>query len=173
MTLHDRLEALAWLACIGVTSMACSKPAVPTEAPTVPATSAAPTDGDDHARADAAASDADGALAPATVTAEWSRTWTIAPGGMAEINLELEAGDTMAATFSTDGAPLQWNVHSHERGAALVHARGEDASGELRHDVHEAGMYSFLWWSEQQAPVRLTVVLTHGAAKIHSTHPAE
>lgn len=92
---------------------------------------------------------------------------------MAEINLELGAGDTMAATFSTDGAPLQWNVHSHEGSDAIIHARGEGASGELRHDAAKTGMYSFLWHNEQRAPVRLTVELTSGSASVHSTHPAE
>lgn len=92
---------------------------------------------------------------------------------MAEINLALQDGDAMAATFSSDGAPMKWNVHSHEGREAIIHAQGEDASGELRHAAAKGGMYSFLWLNEGRASVRLTVELTSGAGKVHSTHPAE
>lgn len=107
------------------------------------------------------------------IDAEWSRTWTIEPGRIAEVNLALAAGATMAATFSTDGAPLSWNVHSHEGDDAIIHAEGKDASGELRHVVTKGGMVSFLWINDGPAPVRLTVELTRGGGRVHSTHPAD
>lgn len=153
LSLAWRREVLGLIAGASVALAACGKPAAP--ATEVPASaSASPT------------------ASPATDTA-WSRTWTVAPGDMAEINFELAAGATMAATFSTDGAALKWNVHSHEGREAIIHAEGEGAAGELRHTVTKDGMASFLWVNEGRAPVRLTVELTSGAAEVHSTHPAE
>lgn len=60
----------------------------------------------------------------------------IAPGDMAEINLALEAGETMEATFSTDGGTLKWNVHSHEGNEVIIHSEGQDAS--RVHSTHPA-----------------------------------
>lgn len=152
MTRKSIDEAIRLLAGAGVALAACGRPAPATEVP---------------------ASASGSPAAPPATDAAWSRTWTVAPGDMAEINLELAAGDTMAATFSTEGAALKWNVHSHEDREAIIHAQGEDAAGELRHTVSKGGMYSFLWVNQGRAPVRLTVELTSGAAKVHSTHPAE
>lgn len=146
MSPKDVLQALGLLAGAGVALAACAKPTSP--ATEVPA-------------------------ARGGAETAWSRTWTIAPGDMAEINLELEAGDTMTARFSTDGAPCKWNVHSHEGSHAIIHAEGEGPSGELHHGAVKRGMYSFLWLNEGRASVRLTVELTSGAGKVHSTHPAE
>jgi hypothetical protein len=179
------MKTLGLLAGAGVALVACAKPSSPaTEVPAAASGSESclhaegccgghvPGDascGEDRA---AAADPVDPATHPGTET-EWSRTWTIAPGDMAEVNLELDAGDTMTARFSTDGDPLKWNVHSHEGSHAIIHSEGEDASGELHHGVAKRGMYSFLWRNEGRAPVRLTVELVSGAGKVHSTHPAE
>lgn len=148
MTRKSIYEVMGLLASAGVMLVACGKPAAPTTE--VPEATASPATG-----------------------AAWSRTWTIDPGDMAEVNFELAAGDTMAATFSTDGPALKWNVHSHEGREAIIHAQGEEPRGELRHTATKGGMYSFLWLNEGASPVRLTVELTSGAAKVHSTHPAE
>lgn len=92
---------------------------------------------------------------------------------MAEINLELAAGDTMAATFSTDGPALAWNVHSHRGDEATIHSEGSDVAGTLRHAANEAGMVSFLWVNRGAAPVVLQIELVlGGTARVHSTHPA-
>jgi hypothetical protein len=189
MKRRNVLETLGLLAAAGAALSACAKNTSPaTEVPA--ASSPAPASeesclhaegccgghepGDGSCGEDrAAAADRHEATEPPTADAKWSRTWTIVPGDMAEINLALEDGDTMAATFSTDGAPLKWNVHSHEGREAIVHAQGEGASGELRHGVAKGGMYSFLWLNEGRASVRLTVELESGASKVHSTHPAE
>lgn len=114
------------------------------------------------------------AQAPAPAAAvPWTREWTVAPGGFAEINLELAAGDTMSATFATDGGSLVWDVHSHEGHEVTTHAQGNDAAGTIQHVTRDGGMVSFLWKNEGPTPVRLTVELGRGAAKVHSTHPAE
>jgi hypothetical protein len=103
----------------------------------------------------------------------WTRRWVVAPGDMAEINVELAAGDTMAATFSADGAALSWNVHSHRGDEAIIHDEGSDATGTLRHTSKEAGMVSFLWMNRGAAPVVLRIDLVlGGTARVHSTHPA-
>lgn len=103
----------------------------------------------------------------------WMRRWVVAPGDMAEINVELAAGDTMAATFSTDGAALAWNVHSHRGDEAIIHDEGSDAAGTLRHTANEAGMVSFLWMNRGTTPVALRIELVlGGTARVDSTHPA-
>lgn len=103
----------------------------------------------------------------------WTRRWVVAPGDMAEINVELGAGDTMAATFSTDGAALSWNVHSHRGDEAVIHDEGSDATGTLRHASNEGGMVSFLWMNRSTTPVVLRIDLVlGGTARVHSTHPA-
>jgi hypothetical protein len=190
MKAMDILRTLGLLAGAGAASSACAKPTspaieVPAASSPAPATGESclhsegccgghePGDGscgEDRASADDPSRVAAG---KPTADAKWSRTWTIAPGDMAEINLALEDGDTMAAAFSTDGATVKWNVHSHEGREAIIHAQGEDVSGQLRHAVAKGGMYSFLWLNGGHAPVRLTVELTSGAARVHSTHPAE
>lgn len=192
MTLKDILETLGLLIGTGAALAGCSsKPS--SHATEVPAaaqtTTSSPTDGEECLHSDgccgghtpgdatcgegkAKADGGDPGSDPAS-TGAWSRTWTIAPGGMAEINLELAAGEAMTATFSTEGAPLKWNVHSHEGNEAVIHAQGSAASGEPRHVAAKAGMYSFLWMNDGAKPVRLTVMLEEGASKVHSTHPAE
>jgi hypothetical protein len=191
MKLQSILETLALLAGTGAALAGCShKPASPaTEVPAAPATTTSPADGEECLHADgccgghtpgdatcgedkAKTGDGDPGSDPASAGA-WSRTWTIAPGDMAEINLELAAGDAMTARFSTDGSTLKWNVHSHEGNEAIIHAQGSDASGEPRHVAAKGGMYSFLWKNEGTKPVQLTVALEEGAGKVHSTHPAE
>jgi hypothetical protein len=103
----------------------------------------------------------------------WTRRWVVAPGDMAEINLELAAGDTMAATFSTDGAGLAWNVHGHRGDEAIIHDEGSAAAGTLRHAANEAGMVSFLWMNRGTTPVVLRIELVlGGTARVDSTHPA-
>lgn len=103
----------------------------------------------------------------------WTRRWVVAPGDMAEINVELAAGDTMAATFSTDGAALSWNVHSHRGDEAIIHDEGSDATGTLRHASNEGGIVSFLWMNRGTTPVVLRIELAlGGTARVHSTHPA-
>lgn len=103
----------------------------------------------------------------------WTRRWVVAPGDMAEINVELAAGDAMAATFSTDGAALSWNVHSHRGDEAIIHDEGSDATGTLRHASNEGGMVSFLWMNRSTTPVVLRIDLVlGGTARVHSTHPA-
>jgi hypothetical protein len=192
MKLQSILETLALLAGTGGAALAgcSSKPSSQaTEVPAAPATATSPADGEECLHADgccgghtpgdatcgedkATAGDGDPDSDPATGGA-WSRTWTIAPGDMAEINLELGAGDAMTARFSTDGGTLKWNVHSHEGNEAIIHAQGNDASGGPRHVAAKAGMYSFLWKNEGTKPIQLEVALEEGASKVHSTHPAE
>lgn len=190
MNTKDILHALGLLAATGAALSACAKPtSSATEVPAASSPASAsgesclhaegccgghePGDGSCGEDRAAGADPSTAATDTSTADAKWARTWTIAPGDMAEINLELDDGDTMAAIFSTDGAPLKWNVHSHEGREAIIYAQGEDASGELRHDVAKGGMYSFLWLNEGPAPVRLTVELGRGAGQVHSTHPAD
>ena len=198
MKIQNILETLAVLASTGTLMSGCAKPAAQTTE--VPAAS----DGHDHEHTsatkegeeclhedgccgghkegdatcgeDKAAAKAEGeaSKAEAAAAAAWTRTWTVAPGDMAEINLELAAGDTMAAKFSSDGDKLKWNVHSHEGKKAVIHAQGDDAKGEPKHTAAKAGMYSFLWKNTGKKPVQLTIELElGGSAKVHSTHPAE
>lgn len=193
MKLQTILETLTLLAGTGALLTACDKPAQTTEVPAAhgDASPTAPdgkeclhadgccgghtpgdaTCGQDKAEAKPAAEEpaSDKPTAPA-----WTKTWTVAPGDMAEINLELAAGDTMAAKFSSDGGTLKWNVHSHEGDKAVIHAQGDDAKGEPGHAAAKAGMYSFLWKNTGKKPVKLTIELElGGSAKVHSTHPAE
>lgn len=191
MKLQSILDTLALLAGTGAALAGCSsKPAShATEVPAAPATATSHVDSEECLHADgccgghtpgdatcgedeAKADGGDPGTDPAS-TGAWSRTWTIAPGDMAEINLELAAGEAMTARFSTEGGPLKWNVHSHEGDEAVIHAHGSAASGEPRHVAAKAGMYSFLWRNDGAKPVQLTVMLEEGARKVHSTHPQE
>jgi hypothetical protein len=190
MKIDTFLEAMIALAGSGVLASGCAKatrqssevPAAPTSDANASERECLHSEGccGGHTRGDASCCQdqtdtrtAD-AKRDASTSAAWSRTWTVAPGEMAEINLELAAGDTMAARFSTDGGVLSWNVHSHEGNEAIIHAKGDAASGRPEHTAAKPGMYSFLWHNSSRTPVRLTVTLElGGAAKVHSTHPAE
>lgn len=190
MKLQSILETLGLMAGTGAVLVGCNKTSPhATEVPAAPAAATSPTDDEECLHADgccgghspgdatcgedsAGADDRDSNVAPAT-TETWTRTWTVAPEGIAEINLELAAGEAMTARFSTDGGTLKWNVHSHEGKDVVFHAQGNDASGQLRHVATQTGMYSFLWKNEGTKPVELTVVLEDGAGKVHSTHPTE
>ncbi len=190
MKLNQVLETLALLTATGALVTSCDKPAgQTTEVPG--ATTGAPatgeclhadgccgghTPGDGSCGQDKAAAKPDGdtpAKAEAAAPA-WAKTWTVAPGDMAEINLELAAGETMTAKFNSDSGTLKWNVHSHEGDKAVIHAQGDDATGEPAHTAAKAGMYSFLWKNAGKKPVVLSIELAlGGSAKVHSTHPAE
>jgi hypothetical protein len=191
---HHILETLALLATTSAFFTGCDKsgaqatevPAGQGATPGAPATEeclhadgccGGHTPGDATCGEDKAAPEAkseDPPAKPEPAVAAWTKTWTVAPGDMAEINLELAAGDTMAAKFTSDGGTLKWNVHSHEGDKAVIHAQGNDAKGEPGHTAAKAGMYSFLWKNAGKKPVTLTIELElGGSAKVHSTHPAE
>ena len=194
MKFHHILETLALLATTGALVTGCDKSGPQTTE--VPAgqgatTTGAPATGEclhadgccgGHTPGDASCGEDKAGAKPAgdepakgePAVAAWTKTWTVAPGDMAEINLELAAGDTMAAKFASDGGTLKWNVHSHEGDKAVIHAQGDDAKGEPGHTAAKAGMYSFLWKNAGKKPVQLTIDLElGGSAKVHSTHPAE
>lgn len=192
MKLYQIIETLALLATPGTLVTGCDKSeAQTTEVPAGKTTVGAPAgeeclhaDGccGGHTPGDATCGEDKSAAKPAgddsaeaePAVAAWTKTWTVAPGDMAEINLELAAGDTMAAKFASDGGTLKWNVHSHEGDKAVIHAQGDDAKGAPGHTAAKAGMYSFLWKNAGKKPVTLTIELElGGSAKVHSTHPAE
>lgn len=191
MKLHQIIETLALLATTGTLVTGCDKSeAQTTEVPAGKTTAGAPAeeclhaDGccGGHTPGDATCGEDKGAAKPAgddpakaePAVAAWTKTWTVAPGDMAEINLELAAGDTMAAKFTSEGGTLKWNVHSHEGEKAVIHAQGDDAKGAPGHTAAKAGMYSFLWKNAGKKPVTLTIELElGGTAKLHSTHPAQ
>lgn len=192
MKLHQILEPLALLAATGTLATGCDKAAPQTtEVPAGTAPTSAPgseeclhADGccGGHLPGDATCGEDEGAAKPAgddpgaaePAVAAWTKTWTVAPGDMAEINLELAAGDTMAARFTSEGGTLEWNVHSHEGDKAVIHAQGDDAKGAPNHTAAKAGVYSFLWKNTGKKPVTLSIELElGGSAKVHSTHPAE
>jgi hypothetical protein len=169
LKLHGILETLALLATTGTLVSGCDKSqAQTTEVPAAQECLHADGCCGGHTPGDASCGQEGAAKPPG-----WTNTWTVAPGDMAEINLELAAGDTMVAKFASDGGTLKWNVHSHEGDNAVMHAQGDDAEGAPGHTAAKAGMYSFMWTNAGKTPVTLTIELElGGSAKVHSTHPA-
>jgi hypothetical protein len=97
--------------------------------------------------------------------------WTVEPGKFAEINVELDAGTEMTASFEADGE-LAWNVHSHEGKKPTIHAEGKEPKSAPAFVAEKAGMYSYLWVNKSGQAVKLTVDLRfNGNGRVHSTHP--
>jgi hypothetical protein len=103
----------------------------------------------------------DGALVDAS--------WPLAAGDYAEVNLVLEEGDSVLASFEASGV-LTWNLHSHGGTGVVDHASGSDASGEVPFTAPEPGAYSYFWVNEGDETITLDVVVT-GDGELHSTFP--
>jgi hypothetical protein len=98
----------------------------------------------------------------------------IEPGKFAEINLEMARGAAVTAEFTSSGAPVAWNVHSHVGEQATIHAEGSSASDTVRFVAERDGAFSYLWQNKGTGPMTLDVKLrTEGSVKLHSTHPAK
>lgn len=96
----------------------------------------------------------------------------VAPGGFAEINLQMAKGAAVTARF-TGSAPLAWNVHSHAGDRVLVHAEGSAAADSVRFVAEQGGAYSYVWQNKGDGPITLDVALrSEGDVSLHSTHPA-
>lgn len=108
-------------------------------------------------------------LGPPAIT----RTLTVAPGEVVELNLAMPAGATARATFTASG-PLEWNTHSHPGGELLTYTQGTDATGELSLSAEAAEVYSMMWKNTGTAPatLELRVTLAQGVT-VDSWYPAE
>jgi hypothetical protein len=131
------------------------------------------TKGDGSCGAQEAEAGATADAAAAAAPAEAQRfEWTVEPGKFAEINVELEDGAKMTASYDADGAPVAWNVHSHPGDKPTIHAEGSDAKGTQSFAPDKGGLYSYLGINKGKQPVKLTVELRiEGAGRVHSTHP--
>lgn len=94
-------------------------------------------------------------------------------GKFAEINLEMTKGAAVTVEFTSSGAPVAWNVHSHEGDRALIHAEGSSAADNVRFVAEKDGAFSYLWQNKGPGPMTLNVKMrAEGSVKLHSTHPA-
>lgn len=97
----------------------------------------------------------------------------IEPGSFAEINLEMGEGAAVTVEFTSAGAAVGWNVHSHEGDRAVVHAEGSSAADTVRFVAEQGGTFSYLWQNKGPGPLTLAVKLrAEGSVELHSTHPA-
>jgi len=101
------------------------------------------------------------------------KTWTIAPGQSAKVNLDMPAGSEAMADYQTDGASIDWNVHSHPGKDEVVADEGDGPTGSLAFKPPEAGAYSLLFQNKKgKKPVQVTVKLKlSGGARIESLEP--
>lgn len=119
---------------------------------------------------------ADGACGGDTkgaASAPASKGFEIEAGKFAELNMKMEAGSSVTATFSRADHALSWNIHSHTHdGGTQIHAEGTGAEGEIRFTAPEDGVFSILWKNEAGAPTPLDVdaTLSEGAS-VHSWTP--
>jgi hypothetical protein len=94
--------------------------------------------------------------------------WRMAPGVATEIDVDLGTGGFMAATFESPGAPLQWDIHSHEGDDVIVHDGGEDVSGFADFVAPAPGIYSFYFRNPGPSDATLCVELQlAGEAALH------
>lgn len=100
-----------------------------------------------------------------------TRSFTVPPGELVELNLRCEPGATVSVDYEA-GAALSWNVHSHEAGRTIIHREGRDSSGSLPFTAEAAGVYSYMWKNDTTADASLTVSVTlEPGSSVHSWHP--
>lgn len=94
--------------------------------------------------------------------------WTMVPGVAAEIDVDLGTNGWMGAAFEAPGTPLDWDIHSHERGEVVVHASGRDVAGLAELTAPAPGLYSFYWRNPGPSDATLCVeVMLEGDASLH------
>lgn len=97
----------------------------------------------------------------------------IEPEKFAEINLQMAKGAAVTVDFSSAGAAIGWNVHSHASERTVVHAEGSTAADTVRFVADRDGVFSYLWQNKGRSPLTLDVKLqAEGSVTLHSTHPA-
>lgn len=99
---------------------------------------------------------------------DFDRQFGIAPAGFVEVNVNMDVGDTMTATYETDGAALRWDVHSHPS-EVVIHDEGVASSGVIAFTAPEYAQFSVLWENLGAAPIVLSVTVeVTGTAEIAS-----
>lgn len=91
-----------------------------------------------------------------------SRSWTLAPGAWAEVDLRMSAGARVDAVFGAQ-APLAWDVHSHGQDGVRQHHSGTAATGTIRFEAPAAGVYSLFWENRGRTTTRLDITVTGDA----------
>lgn len=118
-----------------------------------------------------AASPGDGPAPASTPTEGNLNDVHLQPGEFAEINLEMSEAAVITAEFTATGGDLAWNVHSHEGERAVIHDQGTSGAGRVQFTATKAGVFSYLWKNDGNAPVTLrTTLQTAGAVKVLSVH---
>jgi hypothetical protein len=97
---------------------------------------------------------------------DFDRQFGIAPAGLVEVNVNMDVGDTMTATYETDAGSLRWDVHSHPS-EIEIHDEGVAASGEITFTAPEYAQFSILWENRSEGPIVLSVTVdVTGTAEI-------
>jgi hypothetical protein len=87
-----------------------------------------------------------------------ARTVTLAPGSFAEVNVLLEAGDTLRWSWSVQGPAPFFNVHTHneDNSARILRQTSDQTRNNGTFAAPEAGTYSLYWSNETPYPITLT-----------------
>ena len=94
--------------------------------------------------------------------------WTLAPGVVAEINVDLGDDGFMHADFDAAGIALDWDIHTHDGEQVVVLDSGKGVAGAAELHAPAAGLYSFYWRNGGSIDATLCVELTlDGTAALH------
>ena len=87
-------------------------------------------------------------------------TFTMAPGGTAEIKLVMVAGSTAEYAWAAEGGRINFDLHAHGNGRSIDYDRGRGASsGEGSIAAPFAGEHGWFWRNRDTADVTVTLQL--------------
>jgi hypothetical protein len=119
-----------------------------------------PHEGHGYVEADGPCELSASAPTPADTEVQGTRRFVLPAGAFGEVDLDMEPGARVVATFEAVGAPVEWNVHSHDAdGTVVIHDDGLELSGTIDFVAVEPDVYSLLWSGEGPVDATLCVGL--------------
>lgn len=87
---------------------------------------------------------------------------TVPAGGFLELDFDLDRGDVLEWSWSTDGAPLEFDVHTHFDGRLERPVAHHAAAHEGTYTAERDGAHSLMWGNPGDQDVALHLRVTAG-----------
>jgi hypothetical protein len=78
-------------------------------------------------------------------------------GKMLELGIDMTAGDVVEVESTSDGAPVVWNLHSHDGTERPRQAEGRAAADNLQLAAPQDGQFWSLWTNDRSETVEVEV----------------
>lgn len=107
------------------------------------------------------------------VQPEWRDevTFTLEPGGTAEIKVTMDAGNVTEYAWTATGGRVNFDLHAHSGGDSVDYERGSGkTSGEGQIEAPFAGDHGWFWRNRDSTPIQMTIQLRGDYSAVVETY---